>query len=443
MLVVAQRAPRSSAVKFRLLALFVGMPIPLSAQVSASAGAELRLIEERYRSEDFGRTSDALDYSLMQRYMVHADVRAVSPTRRLTARLFTEVKSGLVAGRAVGLRVPDVDTADVQQAYGELTLAQPAGFAGTLRVGRQELVYGNQRLIGQRDFPNVRQAFDAARVMLKGGSAPWKVDVFVGSPVSTRVGLFDDATDHSKSLWGVYASRAWSGSSGNTMDVYYVGHHRDRAATHYASGAELRHTIGTRVSSRRVIRQGVMDAEVEPMLQFGTLASDKLRAWSVSAVSGWRWTRAATTPRLSLGVDASSGDHGASASARGSYHPLYATGGNMALGTPVGAVNFMSLHPKLETSLSRTLVLSGDWFITWRESTRDGLYNIAGSPITTPMTSRARFIGHRPGIHLDFAVNARMSIGARATYFMPGPYLRAIGWNRATEYATLTTLYRF
>lgn len=444
----------------RVIAVLMSAPAGLSAQASTAqsqpkpllsigahttvaVGADIRLIEERYRSEDFGITSQVLDHSLMQRYMVHADVRAGSRDRGRSIRWFTEMKSGLVAGRAAGLRVPDVDTLDVQQAFVELTVSSPTSMSGGVRIGRQELAYGNQRLISHRDFPNVRQSFDAARITLTNSAAPWTVDLFAGAPVSTRVGVFDDATDRSRTLWGVYATHAWPKAMGTSIDVYYVGHQRDRAATHWASGAETRHTLGTRLSARRTLADGVMDAELEPMLQFGHLANDAVRAWSLSAVSGWQWTHMPATPRLSLGMDASSGDDGERVTTRGSYHPLYATGGNMALGTPVGAVNFVSLHPKVDLWPTRTLVLTADWFISWRESTHDGLYNIAGSPIAAPVDRRERFIGHRPGVHVNYALNATTAIGARATYFKPGRYLRAIGWNRATEYATLTVHYRF
>ncbi|QJR34071.1 alginate export family protein [Gemmatimonas groenlandica] len=416
----------------------------LGGHAYLSLGADVRLIEERYRSEDFGRTSLGLDHSLIQRYMVHADLRTVADSARFTARLFAQLKSGLVGGRSVGARVPDTDTLDIQQAFAELSRASPSDRSVSLRVGRQELVYGSQRLIGLRDFPNVRQTFDLARVMLHaGGTKPWQVDVFGGRPVTTRTGVFDDATDRSKSLWGAYATRSLRSTLGGAMDLYYVGHHRDRAATHLVAGRETRHTLGARVFVRRSAGAGVMDVELEPMLQFGHLADDAIRAWSASGVTGWRWSSMPAKPRLSLGFDASSGDRGPSAATRGTYHPLYATGGHMALGSPLGAVNFMSLHPKLEATLTSKALLFGDWFISWRESTRDGVYNIAGIPIGVPGNRSERFIGHRPGIHLDYVLSTQTSLGACVTRFMPGPYLRASGWKKDTEYATVTATYRF
>lgn len=65
----------------------------LGAQAAVSFGGDVRFIEERYRNEDFGRTSASVDHSLAQRYAIHADVRSWTPSRKLSARLFVQLKS--------------------------------------------------------------------------------------------------------------------------------------------------------------------------------------------------------------------------------------------------------------------------------------------------------------------------------------------------------------
>src|SRR6185369_1231190 len=57
---------------------------------------------------------------------------------------------------------PDEDTLDLHQAFVRLGNAQ--NFPLTARIGRQELIYGDERLIGASDWTNFRRTFDAARL---------------------------------------------------------------------------------------------------------------------------------------------------------------------------------------------------------------------------------------------------------------------------------------
>src|SRR6185436_17662187 len=49
-----------------------------------------------------------------------------------------------------------------------LLIDVPVGDSLTARVGRQELLYGNQRLISPLDWANTRRTFDGARLLYKG-----------------------------------------------------------------------------------------------------------------------------------------------------------------------------------------------------------------------------------------------------------------------------------
>ncbi|MBL3410668.1 hypothetical protein ELP22_29615, partial [Klebsiella pneumoniae] len=85
--------------------------------------------------------------------------------------------------------------------YVDLKLPTAYGL-GTLRVGRQEIALGSLHLMGTRDGPNVRRSFDAIR-------ASWakhknRLDAFIGHPVTLKTGSFDDDTDNSQKVWGLY-----------------------------------------------------------------------------------------------------------------------------------------------------------------------------------------------------------------------------------------------
>ncbi len=174
---------------------------------SIVAGGEVRQEYEWFDNEEWGaEVPDSSGYWL-QRYMLYADTRL---SRRV--RLYGELKSGIEVGRAGGPRGSDEDRLDLNQAFVDVSFGPV-----TVRAGRQELVFGTQRLISGRDGPNVRQAFDGGTVVLQRGR--WRTDGFASRYVSTETGVFDDSPDTGRSLWGVYAVRSLAQDKGKGVDL--------------------------------------------------------------------------------------------------------------------------------------------------------------------------------------------------------------------------------
>ena len=68
----------------------------------------------------------------------------------------------------------------MHQAYAELSGGEEARPL-RLRIGRQEVTFGSQRLVSRRAGPNVRRSFDAARAT--GTSGGWTLDLLLARPV--------------------------------------------------------------------------------------------------------------------------------------------------------------------------------------------------------------------------------------------------------------------
>ncbi len=114
---------------------------------------------ERFDSEEWGAEVPDDNGYWPQRYMLHGDARL---SRRV--RLYGGLKSGIEVGRAGGPRGSGEDRLDLHQAFADLSFGPV-----TVRVGRQELAFGSQRLISVRDGPNVRQTFDGGTVVVRRG----------------------------------------------------------------------------------------------------------------------------------------------------------------------------------------------------------------------------------------------------------------------------------
>lgn len=101
----------------------------------------------------------------------------------------------------------------------------------TLRGGRQEISYGSSRIVSVRESRNVRRSFDGGRAMLTGDG--YRVDVLAVRPIELREDVFDDKTDDTMGLWGVYGTITGGLPKGQSLDLYYLGYEHDDACSRH------------------------------------------------------------------------------------------------------------------------------------------------------------------------------------------------------------------
>ena len=111
----------------------------------------------------------------------------------------------------------------------------------TVRVGRQELLYGNQRLISPLDWANVRRTFEGVKVMTQSGH--WSLDGFYTHLVPVDPDDLDEA-DYDQPVYGVHAS--YGGFKNFTVETYYIGYENDNAGP--ITGDFSLHTMGLRLN---------------------------------------------------------------------------------------------------------------------------------------------------------------------------------------------------
>ena len=104
--------------------------------------------------------------------------------------LFTENLHRLANGMEGNPSPVDENQLDLHQGFVDIVIPLKIKNTLTLRVGRQELSYGSQRLVAVRDGPNNRQSFDAAKLSYIEKSL--KADVFFSHYVRSEQKIFDD-----------------------------------------------------------------------------------------------------------------------------------------------------------------------------------------------------------------------------------------------------------
>jgi hypothetical protein len=408
--------------------------IPLDCQACyVSFGGEVREAFEKVGNDNWGK-QPYMNAFLLQRYMLYSDWRL-----RENLRIFVELKSGLEDFRAGGPRPIDEKRLDFEAAFVEIGNTHKKNWA-ILRLGRQELNYGSGRLVSVREGPNVRQSFDGAKIRAKAGA--WYVDGWAVRPDLDRFGFFDNAPDHTTAFWGVYASRPWG--RGVSFDSYYLGLDRKSFTYNRGTASELRHNVGARLWRPRATEERGLDFDYEGIWQFGSFGADGIRAWTFASDTGYSFPSAPLKPRISVKSDISSGDDPSSHSL-GTFSPIYPIGNYFGVlsDTGPGPVNFIDVHPRLQTQLPRGVSISTDLVAQWRESLTDGVYAVPGFLLVPADDSRARFVGYRPGVEARWQIDRHSYLQADYGVFFAGDFLKQASLGRNINYMEFWAGYKF
>ena len=395
--------------------------------------AEAREVWEQIGNDYWGQAPFWNGY-LNERYMLGFDIHYGKHFRT-----FVDLKSGINSYRYGGPRPIDEKKLDFQAAFLQVGTGEGPSFI-ELRVGRQELEYGSGRLIDIREGPNVRLSFDG--FMVKSKFDRWLLDGFAMRPDLDKPGFFDNAPNHQVGFWGVYATRFLPQKT--SLELYYLGLDRKEAIFQRGSAQEVRHTLGGRISRAIATERPGWDFDDEALWQFGSFGSDGIEAWTIATETGYRIPTIPLKPRFSAKADISSGDN-PNSKTLGTFNPLFPKGdyfGVLATTGP-GPINFIDVHPHLETMLPHDVSVSFDWIVQWRENPNDGVYNVPGFLIRAADGSRARFVGHRPGTQIRWQVNRHLWFQADYGIFYAGRFIKETQPGRNLNYWALWASYKF
>lgn len=238
------------------------------------------------------------------------------------ARMFVQLQDSRMFGQQGSTTAGSADQLDLHQGYLELAGAWNERDLA-LRVGRQEIVVGNERLIGAANWTSTGRSFDGARVDLTPAGAAWKATAFAATLAERgrRSALGGEARGDDK-LLGVAVGRGGLEA--------LLAHDR---GVHFRSYDDVsRTTAYARYRTPKVL--GGVSLDLEGAYQLGdqrratgvgtTTAAQDVRAW----FAGVRLERAATDAlpaSFNLGLDWLSGDDDPTDRSYGAFNTLYAT----------------------------------------------------------------------------------------------------------------------
>jgi hypothetical protein len=328
---------------------------------------------------------------------------------------------------------PEADAIDLHQGY--FTIGNHKEFPLSLKAGRQELSYGEERLVGAFGWNNIGRSFDAAKVRWQ--NEIFGADFFSGFPVIPENGEFDVDNTHD---WfsGVYATSTKIPKT--ILDVYFLSRNASRQAINAEPSPQFPqptardiYTIGGRLKSKPG-ELGSWDYSLEGAYQFGDFAATATSArltqdaFMFVAQGGYTFSDWWATPRLGLEYSYSSGDDNPTDGTHGTFDNLFPTNHKF-----YGYMDFVSLQNiqdvRGELTLKPTSRLSvaveGHGF--WLANTHDYFYNVGGAPRTTGgygiNPSYNSFVGTELDVIAGYAVTRFAQIEVGCGHFFTGHYI--------------------
>jgi hypothetical protein len=347
----------------------------------------------------------------------------------------------------------------INQAY--INLGNHKEFPLSLKIGRQEFMLGEQRLVGPLPWNNVQRQWDAARAHYQN---PWFIaDVWSSALVLPRDGHFNVANWQEKFSGAMITTKKipylWS-------EFYFLARNVDADANVGYKGqvgvpfrppaAQDIYTVGTYLKNSTNDWNNI-DFGAQFYYQFGNFKDfrnqgafairEEHSAWAAVLAGGYTWKESQFSPRLGFEYSFGSGDDNPTDNKHNTFVHLYPTGHLF-----YGYADFTSLqnlhNMRLMSSIMLTprIRLQVDGHLKWLDTVNDAFYNVGGIPrggaVGAAGSQRVNFLpagvrGTRYGINpdagsflgseLDVTVNWRvhkhLTVEANYSRFFVGDYI--------------------
>ncbi len=397
-----------------------------------SFGGELREQFQVYSNINFGDVPTTYKnisaIQLWHRLMLHTNIELGNHLR-----FFIQINNTLrfLNNNPV---VPEIDEnqLSLHQAFTELKVN-----LWKFRLGRQELFYGNHRLLTVREGPNTRQAFDGLiikRTFKNGG-----IDFFAVSKTISKQYVFDDQS-FKEGLIGMYGTQYFSGRKIG-LDYYAVNFQSKLRKYNYQTGPESRQTYGLRLFSKLQ----KINFEVEGAYQSGKFNDLTIRAYNVLANMNIM-VLPGKKGIIGFAANAASGDKIRGDNKLNTYNLLYAKPA-YGLAVPIGASNIISLNPYIKINPVQKLNVLAEVFFLSRNSDQDGTYS-PGMLENRPkpdvvFSTNKKTLGEFYVVETNYQLTKNLSFSFDVSYFKVGNYPKATGSGKDITYVSFKSTFKF
>ncbi|MCB9832645.1 MAG: alginate export family protein [Planctomycetes bacterium] len=383
-------------------------------------GGQIRIRGEFRSVKNYGAgVDDDVDF-VLQRTRLHADFRIVD-----NVRAFVQLQDSRNWGEE-GSPNGDLEGVDIHQAY--LDYEKVFGHDWTFRVGRQELQYGDQRLVSPLDWHPVGRSFDGVRTWWKGET--FQLDVFAMNVVEASLATGGEAGDDHY-FAGAYFH--YTGIEAHELDVYlfYRGFDTGTFVGENGLMGDLDDvTIGIRFKGKT----DGFDYSAEIVYQTGDRADDDVNAYAWAAVLGytfdseWKFRIGAEWTFASGDEDPTDGDYE-------TFDPLFPFGHSYQGYLDLFAWrNGHDIVLKVSAKPTEELWLEVAFHGFILDEDSDAWYGAAGTAIRRVGGGVGNEIGYELDIHAKYQLDAATALWFGYSHFFAGDYVEDTGDSPDTDW---------
>jgi hypothetical protein len=306
------------------------------------------------------------------------------------------------------------------------------------RLGRQELAFGEQRLLGHLAWVNTGRSWDAGRMTLRAKG--WQADVFGASLVRSLPDEFDKS-GNGNLLAGVYAASAKVIPQAAVEPYVFWRRDKNLRSELTTVGTLSQTTMGARVAGKLPAR---LDYGVEMAMQRGGLAADSVHAWA----GHWQIRESlpgAGAVKLTSEYNFATGDDDPTDGERQTFDQLYPTGHDkLGLGDQVGWRNIHHLREGFEFSPFKATPISLNYHSWWLAEKTDGLYASSGTQIArVPGGAASSHVGQEIDVQVTRPLTQQLQVAAGYAHMFTGAFLKQATPGASYSYPYVMVTYVF
>lgn len=326
---------------------------------------------------------------------------------------------------------------NLRQAYVELgdTAKGPVG----LRVGRQDLSFGEERIIGPSDWLNTPRFFEAVRLTLRHGR--YHVDAFASSVIVVLPDNYSKAQPPNN-LHGLYGGID-NLIPNSTLEPYVLWRLERGQRTEEGTLGNLDYKVGGVRWAGKV--PALFDYNVEVLTEQGGLGIDTIGAWAGHWLAGHTFEQFDRKPRVYFEYNYASGDKNSKDGHIGTFDMIYPTAHDRwGMADQIGWRNIHDVHPAFEMRLHSKFLFKAGYHSYWLASATDGLYAANGTlTARLPTGSGGTRVGQEVDVQGVWQILPTLRVQPGFGDLEPGAFLKAATQGHAYRYPFLQVVYGF
>jgi len=328
------------------------------------------------------------------------------------------------------------DRFDLHQAYVDIYSVMGSNF--NVKLGRQELNYGEKRLIASPTWLNAVRSWDGGVIHYHNGGL-WS-DLIYGQNVQYQDEEFNTSDGH-EVLAGIYSGYQKTSVS-PLIEWYFLNQDDTRGKSDIH-----RETAGVR-GKINITPDTKLDVEVP--YQWGrtgttTAGTKEIKAYAFHANISKDFNDFVWTPQMNLAYDEASGNKNPNGKYSHTFVPLY-----QSVHEPYGEIDFFRWenmrNPEFNIIFSPTekfrFTPQIDFY--WLQSKNDSWYNASGTALRTKTSGdRSYYVGSEASIRFYYDCTKNIKFETGYSHFFSGGYVKDTGPNDDADWIYSQLILKF